>query len=416
MNKKILCIAEPSSFANFKIAEIVSGYFVSRGDIVDYLLPKNNNKLPIYEKLENGEIFRFETPKSKNLRRFGRFFHATEWREMPNLVRKMTGLWGRTLHPMRPRTDSVHLDSMNYGDVFETLAKQNKKYDVILSFSYPLALHILASKLKECGFAERWTPIFLDPYVFSFYLSKRSSRLRYRKRLVERLLLSADEVFVARGIVEENLKNGYTPEYHKKCITIELPNLVKREDFKAAEAKGKTTLAYAGMFYKDIRNPEKMLDVLSQLPRSYDIVVMGVGCEDVFESKKKLFEGNLNHLGRTESSKCQDILSKSNILINLGNTITNQTPSKVFEYIGLGKPVLNFYFDETDTSLYYFRKYPLAFNFNLNSYTDKTVEDLLKFCEENKSARLSFEEATKNLVNSRSDVVLERIYTTVFKD
>ena len=97
------------------------------------------------------------------------------------------------------------------------------------------------------------------------------------------------------------------------------------------------------------------------------------------------------------------------ILVNLENTIPNQLPSKVFEYIASGKPIINFYEDENSMGLHYFGRYPLAINFNLNSYNEDDIMRLRTFIKENKDKRLSYEEATNLMKEARSENVLSDI-------
>ena len=45
-----------------------------------------------------------------------------------------------------------------------------------------------------------------------------------------------------------------------------------------------------------------------------------------------------------------------------GNKVDNQVPSKIFDYISLGKPIINVYTSEKDPALEYLKQYPLALN------------------------------------------------------
>ena len=48
------------------------------------------------------------------------------------------------------------------------------------------------------------------------------------------------------------------------------------------------------------------------------------------------------------------------MLLNLGNRYDNQMPSKLFGYLGTGKPVLHLAVSESDPTLPYLARYPLA--------------------------------------------------------
>ena len=50
----------------------------------------------------------------------------------------------------------------------------------------------------------------------------------------------------------------------------------------------------------------------------------------------------------------------ADILVSLGNFYDNQMPSKLFVYFGSGKPVLHLAVSESDPTLPYLARYPLA--------------------------------------------------------
>ena len=47
-------------------------------------------------------------------------------------------------------------------------------------------------------------------------------------------------------------------------------------------------------------------------------------------------------------------------MLSLGNAFDNQMPSKLFSYLGTGKPLLHLAVTDTDPPLPYLAKYPLA--------------------------------------------------------
>jgi glycosyltransferase involved in cell wall biosynthesis len=197
-----------------------------------------------------------------------------------------------------------------------------------------------------------------------------------------------------------------------KTIEVDLPCLhpIDLKTTRSTHRKAENIeLAYAGKFYKDIRNPEKMLDVLNTLnDEKVALKVYGPGC-DYLKSNSLLKNKSIMLCGQLPSDKVFESLGNADFLVNLGNTTPNQIPSKVFEYIAMGKPVINFYFNEFDTSLHYLRKYPLCFNFNLNNYSAGDVEQLKKFIHEKKGSRLTFEQATVNLQNELGANVCKHI-------
>jgi len=158
-----------------------------------------------------------------------------------------------------------------------------------------------------------------------------------------------------------------------------------------------------------------MLESFSRLSNEVLLHLYGYGCNDIIEKFKKTLGDRLIVHGKVSREETLEAMFNADILVNIGNSIPNQLPSKVFEYISMGKPVVNFAELKEDTSHRYFSKYPLA----LTVYNDQDIEKNLslveKFIFENKGKSLLFEEATANLKECLSENVVQRIVEAIDK-
>lgn len=406
----------PDSSANTICCNNLVEYFKLQGHQVDIVSVKWRVEDQDYSEYNGLNVIKLDTYQFETLKKCGKKYNARVWMDFPWLFRKTRSFLQKLKYVFKKNpTHCITLDTINYDNIFNFIKKANEHYDVLITFTMPAAFQVIGSELMKRGIADRWYPIFLDAFVYN----KTMSRLfiNKRKNIMKRVLKNATHIFMVEGILEENKKNKYNPEYHNKTTEIYIP-MLKELDYplKDKQKLKNTQLVYAGLFYPKIRNPEKMLDVLSNLDSDNVIKIFGDGCEDILSVKRALFpNGNLIEYGRITHEQCIKEISNCNILINLGNTITNQMPSKVFEYISFGKPIINFYFTEEDMCLEVFKKYPLAFNFNLNNYTDIDIENLKKFIQENKNKQLSFKEATAELVDYRVEEIAEKIYKVISK-
>lgn len=416
MNKKILCITDkyhPECSANTVCADFFMNFLKGKGYEIDFLALKENFEGENFYEFGGSKVSKIESYVNRNIRKHHEKY-GRDYKKFPFILRKASGLANRLRCLFQKATSEINYDKICYGDVLGAVKRFGHRYDFVVSFSMPFVLHDFARVIKKKGLAKHWIAIFLDPFVHNKCL--RPDGVEDRKKIAEDILSDADRILMVYGIIEENLEQGYDPFYHKKTVEIALPNLVASErEVQSAKTSSEIAFTYAGQFYKDIRNPERMLDILSKMPKNFIFQILGAGCEDVLAEKQKLFEGNLKILGRKPHSECVTIVNSSDILINLGNTITNQTPSKVFEYISSGRPVLNFFFAERDTSLFFFKKYPLAFNINLNKFDEETIKQAVEFCRQNAGRTISFEEATKNLVEFRSENVVNKLFGEIEK-
>ena len=414
---KILCLVDkyyPDASANTVCCDHIMTYFKKQGHNVDFLAVKSSFKDEDYSTYTGSNIIKIETYTDKFLKKHFKKYNTDRWNDLPIIIRKPITFFYKLKRKFRISTENAPLDSFNYNEILKRVSKVNDCYDVMISFSMPFALCVVANYLFKKKVAKKWYHVLLDPFVYNNCLA--TNKINYRKKVACNILKDATHIFMLDGIMGENIKQGYLPKYHQKTTEIFIPVLSESNFILGEKSNKKTiTMIYAGGFYRDIRNPSKMLDVLANL-NNIKIDLYGQGCEDIIEQKKDKFKNSeLNLNGKLTHEECLKTISKSNILINLGNTITNQMPSKVFEYISFGKPIINFYFTEEDMCLKVFKKYPLVFNFNLNNYTEKDIAELKSFIEENKNKQLSFEEATKNLVEYRVESIAQKVYEVVTK-
>lgn len=414
---KILCLVDkyyPECSANTICADVIMNYFKAQGDSVDFLSVMDAGNSDVYSIQNDSNVIKFPTYTNIYTKKFGKVFKANKWEGFPWVFRKSVGGLYRATHFYRSNTENNPLDVVNYKSIEKSVRKIRNSYDILISVSAPFALHIIAVNLFKSGIAEKWFPIFLDPFVYN--KTFKTSRIERRKKVAEKYLNYAEKIFATDGIVAENLRHGYNPDYHKKIMNITLPNLVehKVETNKVVNKNSnKLVMVYAGLFYENIRNPKKMFEIIEKLPNGFELDIYGNGCETIVNDYLVKNGEKFKCYGRVDFSVCLQKLFNSNILVNLSNTITNQMPSKVFEYISYGKPIVNFYFNDDDVSLKYFKNYPLAFNINVNNYTDQDVQCLKEFCESNKNVKLSFNEATQNLVKYRAENICKDVYNAV---
>lgn len=407
---RILCVMphyHADANANNNCMQYIIAYFQERGHKVDILCTDNKGDHPMIEKRNGCTVISVVDYYNKAAAKHGKRYGVSEWTQLPALVQLpvKAKCYIKTL--FRPKTAYYSVDAINYRKICKAIKGANPPYDVVLSHSFPFAAHTIGKQLRKRKIAKKWYALLWDPFVYNKLDPVKG--ITKRQKTAEKILNDADGIFMLEGLMEENLKNKYCPLYHKKATNIHLPILTNQCDVAAPE-NPKTVLVYSGAFYADIRRPDVMLDVLSQFPNTYELQIFGNGCKRIIQEKAERFtDCTLVLGGRVSKERSVEAIKNANILVNVGNTVTNQLPSKVFEYISFGKPIINFYSTEQDMGLRYFGKYPLCFNFNINNYTQEDVSALLAFCEENKNKQLTFDEATKDLADYRSASVCQKI-------
>lgn len=147
-------------------------------------------------------------------------------------------------------------------------------------------------------------------------------------------------------------------------------------------------LLYAGALYKEIRNPEFMLSVLSQIKNiRLELFCEKGECEDIIQ---RYLSDNIVRYSFVDKDRYDEMIcNEYDILINIGNISTLQAPSKMLELLSTGLPIINFYFVK-DSQYDMIEKYPLGINIGFQE--EEAVDKVSKFSNRINGRVLSFEE------------------------
>ena len=150
-------------------------------------------------------------------------------------------------------------------------------------------------------------------------------------------------------------------------------------------------LLYAGSLYARRRNPEFALSVVSRIDGiALDMYVPFGNCDGIIAGYQS---GKIKRYPAVDRDRYNELISdECDILVNIGNNVTLQIPSKMLELLSTGRPILNFY-QLKDSNYEMIERYPLGLNIGLND--PDAVEKVSFFCKEMKGKQLSFEEVEK---------------------
>lgn len=174
------------------------------------------------------------------------------------------------------------------------------------------------------------------------------------------LVLNVQYGYYMTRYVEEKIVNKLCP--------VDVPFIIKKAEIGNLlfhQRNDAYALVFAGSINMPLTDPRYMLEVLSKIYNLPCVLhVYGKNnCLQYFESKIQNSNDNSLHIfmgGQVPHKKINDILLNANVLINIGSDNPRQIPSKIFEYMSFGKPIISFYKNEEEPSLPYLRKYPLS--------------------------------------------------------
>lgn len=175
---------------------------------------------------------------------------------------------------------------------------------------------------------------------------------------LEKEFLTRSDYVITTDIIKKELKNKYPDLDFNKVIGREFPVVSPKKvtEVDAKEKKG-IVFCYSGRLYAN-RNTLYLRSLVSAIDTQVKVLFVGA-TEDQTGIKN---DDTFLSLGTKTIEECENYLRNSDFLINLGNSMLNQVPSKLFEYISYGKPIINLCRNSNCPTIDYLKKYPLAIN------------------------------------------------------
>lgn len=259
------------------------------------------------------------------------------------------------------------------------------KFDLIISWSYPFFTHRLALIAKRFFRHAKNIIFMLDPYADN--LMEQSS---VAARIVEenKIFIKSDKIFTTKLIYE---KSNYSmiKNFSDKVSFVPDTFIYDRTKYSHISCnKNIITLSYFGQFIKSIRNPLKMIDIFKNLTTEFKINLYYRGCEDIVTNNVGDNVALCEYIRNFE--KFNQKVGEANFLLSLGNTINNQNPSKIFEYVCFGKPIIHFYQNDEDKAKEYFANYPYIKFIDYRLDPKIMASMVIDFCKEMNGKKVDY--------------------------
>lgn len=284
------------------------------------------------------------------------------------------------------------------GKCLQVLCQENG-YDWVVSVSYPFANHLAAA---------RWTPsntklafYNLDPYWNNGTYMPQLAEARAAEEV--KAYCRADCVFCTPEQLQDYQGEVFC-DVRKKIHPLPYPKLVRpvlRDKCPIQFDSAHINLLYLGTVYGDIRKPEVLFKLFQKMvekePRLRLYVVgkkFGADADRYLTEYSEKLGDKLRCYAPIPPEQTADLLLRADVLVNMGNTVNNQMPSKVVEYISTGKPILNLSVNEKCSTLGLMKRYVNGFQvFERDAYDLSTVNAAVDFCRQARGKELSWQEA-----------------------
>lgn len=315
----------------------------------------------------------------------------------PRIVKKAIGL--------SICADPSFFSVSGLSELAESLLAKNS-YAAVITSSGSFTPQLVGLKMKSRDPSIKWIAQFFDP------LPEDNPGYRKRLNLGCRLVGKTDEVLKKADhlVFSKNLYSYYSRKkalYAEKMRIIDIPlikeipsieNGSRSEDYDFEESK--INLVYSGSMYRRVRNPDYLFKVLKLLPNDkYRLHIIGESAVQNLVTKNELQDMVIIH-GALSHEKALTFINNADILLNLGNYHDYLVPSKIFNYISTGLPIINFKSIDADSSSTYLEHYENAIDIDERLPLSINASKFDVFCSENKGIRLKFNDVERLFVEN----------------
>ncbi|MDF2842316.1 MAG: glycosyl transferase family [Herbinix sp.] len=277
---------------------------------------------------------------------------------------------------------------------FKQLKYIISQYDLkaIINVCYPFESCLPMMKyLEQYPKNFRWIIYMQDPFATNYYYLMNYPRQEL-VRFQSDVFSLADNIVVTSPIYKE--LQSAPLEIQNKLKELQFPLITKPELTQQTEDiefnRRYINCVYVGKLNKDTRNPKRLFQLFETLKE--DSIRLHMIGEELSPWKRMVPPNATNIIFHGIKSKevCINAELNANILVNLGNSINNQLPSKLLEYISTGKPIVNLYKVEDCPTLQYLQRYPYHFSILEKNIERKTPDRLYSFCMRYRKERLNY--------------------------
>ena len=176
----------------------------------------------------------------------------------------------------------------------------------------------------------------------------------------ERDLFSSFDIVLIMECHKDHYFSSTFEHLTDKMRLVNFPLFTRMQTKGSAISGNNIMMVYAGTLYRELRNPFFLCDQLVELSKVEHIhaTFLGSGdCEDILLSAAAKSDGAIEYIGMQPHEKAMEYISEAQILLSIGNIESPMAPSKIYEYMSTGKPIIHTYTYENDPCLEPLRRY-----------------------------------------------------------
>lgn len=217
----------------------------------------------------------------------------------------------------------------------------------------------------------------MDPWGLHETINK-DNRMKLIKQ-EQKLFNKAAHIFTTPVLYNTYVKNKHYKKYINKLAHIEFPLLKEYKEKIYRFDDNYINIVYTGTLGKGLRDPKYIINFLNQIINDNKIkirlFIYGFVNEECLQELEKYDYIQIKNIVSKE--EINKIINSNVVLLNINNTVKNQMPSKLIDYISTGNRIINVVKNNDDISLVFLEKYKNYFN--IYEYENNDKEKFISF-------------------------------------
>lgn len=245
---------------------------------------------------------------------------------------------------------------------------------------------IVANRLfKQFGIP--YVPYYLDSIYGNMALRVLPDKI-YKKRVLDyerKWVSDAAEIIMMRSVknLYESIdvkEYGYISLITYLDIPLLTTTLKNNSSKRITIFDGQFAVLFIGTMPNRIRDPKYVFSLARNLAKN-DIHFYFAGKTDYMKELKILMSVNKNvhFLGQINHNEIVNYVEEADVLLNIGNSIPGMLPSKIFEYMAYGKPIISTIKYSSDMSVPYLNQYGASLIVDERKPLKSSINDVLRY-------------------------------------
>ena len=281
------------------------------------------------------------------------------------------------------------------------LEKINKDVgiDCLITVCAPFSAHVAGYHFKENHEDIKWCVYTPDVFSEGIRANKNAlyRALQYKRAIHwEDMIYSKADWIVHMDRVFESHENVKSDRSRSMVLYTQMQffNAARNNDNYHKDV----ICLYAGSFLPGIREPFFMVEAFSALFYDHPEIKLALygnlGYTSYFESFRNKYPNNVVLHEPVSKRELAEIIEKATFLINVGNSTEGFIPSKIYEYVATGIPIITFSYTGRDNLT--LLRYPMHYQVNtMDTNTKEAIKGLALFISKSKFKRVDHETLNK---------------------